>query len=759
VVAALTGFFFAEGVQASPSISNAGIVAIPERPAPGLFSPSTLSLAPTIHDDSLPLAALPAELTLLGSRNETAGNVSTNGTDVSLTSNAIFLAQSGSLPAPAVDENFLTMGGVLDPHISFSRASSATLVGKSGLIQTVPANGPRFDYSPATLALNGLLLEGSTTNQQLDSNFDIFTGGIDRWYAPSALLTLNSALAPDGTATAAKITDDSADTTHGVYYSNGAFPAGINPGIPFFDWPVGGPQAESCSMFFKAGTLGFGQLQLYENASGAGVAVDIDLRNGELGNPGTIGSGSTYLGSTITAYPSGFYRVSVSGIIPNPHNLSCIPLTEDSLGDVSYAGSGGTIIAWGADVENMAFPTSYLYTASIPNLQLDSNNLANWNSGGEGISPGCGNGIQCNSVLTVNAATAPDGTLTAAQLADNGADGNHLMNHTFGLGGPGLITTINQYYATVTCSEFLKAGTQGYAQLQCGTEGSSHVNDEANSGISVDIDLLNGTIANGGTYGVTGSDQTSYLSSDVEALPNAEYPSAPAGWYRVSVTGIVIVEADVHIQPLLASSLGTISYAGTGSTIFIWGPQVEQHQTPTLSNYIPVGEIPLGETSRAPEIAIQPLVGGRLHLPNFASGLSWVLSGITASGVLGTQVVAELDDSSASNAITLERAPNGHLQFLIVSGGITQVTLDLGAVADRTPFRAGINAKGGSFAASINGGSLVADTGAMPARLTTARYGSDTSGDYWDGWVRESELWAPAILSNSRLQAATTRAP
>ena len=227
----------------------------------------------------------------------------------------------------------------------------------------------------------------------------------------------------------------------------------------------------------------------------------------------------------------------------------------------------------------------------------------------------------------------------------------------------------------------------------------------------------------------------------------------------MSVAGAVIVEADVHIQPLLASSLGTIPYAGTGSTIFIWGPQVEQHQSPTLSDYIPVGEIPVGATTRAPDVATQPLVGHQLHLPNFATGLSWVVSGITASGTWATQVAAELDDGSSANSVTLERTSNGHLQFLIVSGGFTQAALDLGAVADSTPFRVGLNSGHGFFAATINGGPLVVGTGSMPAQLTAARYGSDTLGEYWNGWLRESELWAPRLLSNAQLQVAAAQAP
>jgi HYR domain len=617
-----------------------------------------------------------------------------------------------------VDENFLTMKDVLDPNITFSRASTATFVGSNGLIQTARNNTPRFDYNPSTLTLDGLLIEQSGTNQQLDSSFNIAFGGVERWGGLiNASLTPDSALAPDGAMNAATIIDNSTDAAHAVYYANGAFAQ-----------PAGGQQNETCSVYLKAGTLGSAQLQLYEGANGAGLKVDIDLEAGKLANGGTIGSSSKYLGSSIIPYPGGIYRVSLSGSIPNPQNLYCYPITENSLGNTSYSGSGGTIFAWGADIESNMFPTSYLYTASIANQQLDSNDLSEWTSGG-----------LTNSVLTPNAETAPDGTATAAQIADNSTNSVHGIYHGNGLGGVGLIPTTGQYYATTTCSMFLKAGSQRYAELRCGNGGGSFVNGEVDSGVKVDADLDNGTIANGETFGVTGGDQTSYIGSDIEALPNAQFPDAPAGWYRLSVTGVIIVENTVYIEPYLASTLGIISYAGNNSSLFAWGPQVEQGATST--DYVPVGTVPGGTTMRAPDLATQSLSG----LPNFANGLSWIFSGITAPGTSTTQVAAELDDGSPNNRITLERASNGHLQFVVVSGGAMQATLDMGAVANRTAFRVGLNAKSSSFAATINGGTFVTGTGSMPASLTTARYGSDTTGNYWDGWLRESKLWASQI--------------
>jgi hypothetical protein len=54
--------------------------------------------------------------------------------------------------------------GVLDPRVTFTRASTGTFVGSNGSIQTAAINGPRFDYNPTTLAPKGLLIEEQRTN-------------------------------------------------------------------------------------------------------------------------------------------------------------------------------------------------------------------------------------------------------------------------------------------------------------------------------------------------------------------------------------------------------------------------------------------------------------------------------------------------------------------------------------------------------------------------------------------------------------------
>lgn len=54
---------------------------------------------------------------------------------------------------------------------TFSRASTATRINASGLIETVAANQPRFDYDPVTLACKGILIEEQRTNLFTESEF------------------------------------------------------------------------------------------------------------------------------------------------------------------------------------------------------------------------------------------------------------------------------------------------------------------------------------------------------------------------------------------------------------------------------------------------------------------------------------------------------------------------------------------------------------------------------------------------------------
>jgi hypothetical protein len=71
---------------------------------------------------------------------------------------------------PVLSLNFIS-SETLNPIITFTRAgATATRINSSGVIETVSANTPRFNYNPATLAALGLLIEESRTNLVFNSS-------------------------------------------------------------------------------------------------------------------------------------------------------------------------------------------------------------------------------------------------------------------------------------------------------------------------------------------------------------------------------------------------------------------------------------------------------------------------------------------------------------------------------------------------------------------------------------------------------------
>jgi hypothetical protein len=97
---------------------------------------------------------------------------------------------------------------VLDPRVTFTRASTATFVGSNGLIQTAASGAARFDHNPSTGESLGLLVEEARTNEMSQSIIRPDNAGIySRWTeSDGASIVPDAGLAPDGTFTAALVT-------------------------------------------------------------------------------------------------------------------------------------------------------------------------------------------------------------------------------------------------------------------------------------------------------------------------------------------------------------------------------------------------------------------------------------------------------------------------------------------------------------------------------------------------------------------------
>jgi hypothetical protein len=76
---------------------------------------------------------------------------------------------TGGGPVPSLDISLMTPGS-LDGRITFTRASTATYFDATGTMQTAAVNAPRWDYDPVAHTLNGLFIEGASTNVLLNSS-------------------------------------------------------------------------------------------------------------------------------------------------------------------------------------------------------------------------------------------------------------------------------------------------------------------------------------------------------------------------------------------------------------------------------------------------------------------------------------------------------------------------------------------------------------------------------------------------------------
>ena len=260
------------------------------------------------------------------------------------------------LVQPSMNLDFLNRPQ-LDPRISFTRASNATVFNSIGVLTTVGYNRPRFDYNPSTGECNGLLIEQSSVNLLTYSSA---IGGTN-WssFGTAPTLTLNAAVAPDGTTTATKSVPGTAagfyDTTQLFSYTAGSY--------------------YTLSVWVKQSGTGYTiiHLQMYDgNATYGGYPgawIQITGNGSVLST--SNGMTASNASATVTAYPNGWYRCTLSGIpssASSPSTSNYAVIRPSLVNGDSWKGSGGDGTSgyyyWGAQVEQLAFATSYIATTN-----------------------------------------------------------------------------------------------------------------------------------------------------------------------------------------------------------------------------------------------------------------------------------------------------------------------------------------------------------------------------------------------------------
>jgi hypothetical protein len=214
----------------------------------------------------------------------------------------------------------------------FARASAATRINKYGLIETVASGQSRLNYPLIDGVVNGCphhILEPAR------ANLVTYSQTLSNWGQTNVVSTGNAIISPDGTLNASKITDDSVNSTHRIILSSTTSASG----------------EATYSVFLKKGTMTTCFVNLFSSATIASASVD--LENGTI-------SGATGTNHKIEQYPNDWYRVSIQGTLANTSTFVYVYVKQLA----GYIGNGDYIYAWGAQLEEGSYPTSYIVSNS-----------------------------------------------------------------------------------------------------------------------------------------------------------------------------------------------------------------------------------------------------------------------------------------------------------------------------------------------------------------------------------------------------------
>jgi hypothetical protein len=268
----------------------------------------------------------------------------------------------------------------------------------------------------------------------------------------------------------------------------------------------------------------------------------------------------------VTYASTGGNLVDSANLTFNGTTLVANDITDSSLTAtrVVYAGTGGNLV----NASNFTYDGTNLVAGAIQNTSIGATTPSTVNAttitGQTARLNGTGQNLLLQSqtfenaswskertAVTSNSTIAPDGTTTADTVLADGTSGTHTVaqNISFVSG------------LTYTCSAFIKAGTNNFAQLR--VVSSIVANGFANFDVST------------GVLGTVGAGVTASINS------------VGSGWYRCSITFTSLATQANPVFALIVTS-GTANNAESNTlatSIIIWGAQVEIGST--ANTYIP----------------------------------------------------------------------------------------------------------------------------------------------------------------------------
>ena len=337
--------------------------------------------------------------------------------------------RSAGGPQPSLVLDFAGTG-TLDPRITFTRSTTGTYYNSSGVLSTAAINEARFDYNPSTLAPLGLLIEQSSTN--LLTYSQDFSNAAWAGLTSGVTVVGNNATAPDGTTTA-----DTATFTGSSYRYQ----------------------------FINTGTI-------------TGVTYTFSVWLSSLTGKDTIGvrlagastgSDNNFALATLTTTPT---RITVTRTFTSSDTQVIVGL-DNRAAVVGGNQTTGNVIVWGAQLEALAFPTSYIPTTTAQvtrasdNASMTGTNFSSWYNNAEGT-------VYTDAVVP---------TASYVSAISDGTANNYIVNRYNSSGASAIVTTsgtIQANYGSPTLSG-KNASTYKVNDFASSVNGASPATDTSGS--------------------------------------------------------------------------------------------------------------------------------------------------------------------------------------------------------------------------------------------------------------------------------------
>jgi len=389
-----------------------------------------------------------------------------------------------------------------------------------------------------------------------------------------------------------------------------------------------------------------------------------------------------------------------SGVFQNPANMPGWSFTRASTG---YAQTQSGLLLLFASGAPRITDKGLLIEGARTNLCLQSQTFdnASWTKSG--------------ATISADAATAPDGTLTADKLVEDTSTGIHCLIQTISKAA-----SATQYAFSV----LVQAAGRTDIRLTLDDVGSNNV---------------------GATFTLSGSGSTSSVSATGTFTGASATIVKIGSYYLCTLVGTSATETTLRLQYQLVSG-GSVSYTGDGSSgAYFWGAQLEAAAFP--SSYIPTTTASVTRAADVASIAVSGLgaiytMFAEVDLPVVASGGQAYLGVSDGTGNNGSAIY-----NAGTSLVCLNKTGGANDAVVVPAGSISA------NVVSRLAGRFETNNINGRF----NGGALgTLDTSCTVSARTQIELGTSLINAVPAfGYIRRAAIW-PTAFSGANLQRVTT---